>query len=176
MLGVAVSSVSKWIDEGKLTAGRTPGGHRRIEADDLLHFLRQQKLRIPGELDAPPQRILIVDDDESLRKWLSAEIKDRYPDVEVTQAHDGYSAGEIVGTVRPDIIVLDLYMPGIDGFEVCRRIKENPLTGQRAVIAMSGQATPEARSRILRMGASAFLEKPLDVASFFDEVKNILGR
>ena len=49
MLGVAVSSVSKWIDEGNLVAGRTPGGHRRIEPDDLVRFLRQQGLRTPPE-------------------------------------------------------------------------------------------------------------------------------
>ena len=50
MLGVAVSSVSKWIDGGKLVAGRTPGGHRRIEKDDFIRFLHQQQFRIPPEL------------------------------------------------------------------------------------------------------------------------------
>jgi excisionase family DNA binding protein len=91
MLGVAVSSVSKWIDEGVLVAGRTPGGHRRIEREDLVKFLHQQKLRIPKELRTSPTKILIVDDEKPLAEWLSEEIRGRYPEFEVVVAQYGFS-------------------------------------------------------------------------------------
>lgn len=176
MLGVAVSSVSKWIDGGNLVAGRTPGGHRRIEAEDLVRFLRQQKLRIPSELQVSPPNILIVDDEEAVTRWLAMEIGERFPDFEVKQAQDGFAAGEIVGALRPDVIILDLLMPGIDGFEVCRRIKSNPLTSQARVVAITGSHLAETRERILSMGADTCLVKPFDINEIMDEVAKAVHR
>lgn len=175
MLGVAVSSVSKWIDEGQLVAGRTPGGHRRIEKEDLIRFLRQQKLRIPPELNAPAPRVLIVDDDKPFTKWLTAEIHERLAECEVIQAHDGYSAGEMVGLAKPQAVILDLHIPGLDGFEVCRRIKANPLLKHIRVIAVTGDATPAVRSRIIEVGADACLSKPVDVPQLISELAKALS-
>lgn len=175
ILGVAVSSVSKWIDEGRLVAGRTPGGHRRIERDDLVRFLQKQKLRIPPELLTSPPRVLVVDDEPAFAKWLQEEIKDRYPDFEVILAHDGYSAGEIVGQAQPEIIVLDLHIPGMDGFEVCARIKSNPRTRNASVIAVTADSSAAARSRILGLGACACLEKPFPTSSLIGEIAKALN-
>jgi excisionase family DNA binding protein len=175
MLGVAVSSVSKWIDEGKLVAGRTPGGHRRIEKDDFIRFLHQQQFRIPPELQPETTKILIVDDEKAFAKWLAEEIGQRYPQSEVSVAFDGYSAGEIVGLVRPAVIILDLHMPGMDGFEVCRRIKSNPLISQTAVIAITGDPDPERIDRIIGLGACACLPKPLNVDALAAEIDKALG-
>lgn len=80
MLGVVVQSVSNWIDAGQLRAGRTPGGHRRIEAADLLEFLRQQGLAIPAELLPSPPKVLVVDDEETIVSWMAAEIRAERPD------------------------------------------------------------------------------------------------
>jgi excisionase family DNA binding protein len=176
MVGVAVSSVSKWIDEGKLAAGRTPGGHRRIERDDLVRFLRQQGLRIPAGLEPSRPKVLIVDDDKQVVQWLAEEIRERFPDCEVIMAFDGYSAGEIIGASKPEVIILDLRMPGIDGFEVCRRIKSNPLLRDARVIAVTADTSEEAGSRILRMGASACLTKPLDMEVLSGELSKYLVR
>jgi excisionase family DNA binding protein len=175
MLGVSVSSVAKWIDEGKLKAGRTPGGHRRIEAEDLVAFLRHQKLPVPDELRPEARRILIVDDEKSFAKWLAEEIRERYPEIEVIQAHDGFSAGEIIGLKRPAVVILDLHMPGMDGFEVCHRIKSNPLIQHTKVIAVSADTSPAARSRILKLGASACIEKPMTREVVLAEIAKSLG-
>lgn len=175
MLGVAVSSVSKWIDEGKLPAGRTPGGHRRIEEDDFIRFLHQQQFRIPPELQPSALKILIVDDETSFTKWLAEEIGERYPQSEVSVAHDGYSAGETVGLVKPAVIILDLHMPGLDGFEVCRRIKANPHTMQAAVIAVTADPDPQFKARIMKLGARACLTKPFDVDALVAEIDKALG-
>lgn len=175
MLGVAVSSVSKWIDEGKLAAGRTPGGHRRIEKDDFIRFLHQQNLRVPEELQALTPKILIVDDEKAFAKWLAEEIGERYPQSEVSVAFDGYSAGEIVGLVRPAIIILDLHMPDIDGFEVCRRIKSNPLISNAAVIAVTADPDPARAERIISIGACACLTKPLEIETLVAEIDKALS-
>jgi len=175
LLGVAVGSVSNWIDQGRLKAGRTPGGHRRIAADDLVEFLRHQKLPVPAELVAPP-KILVVDDEPSVTEWLAAEIRARRPDWEVVEAHDGFRAGELVGSLRPDVVILDLRMPGLDGFEVCRRIKAGPKTKDTAVIAITAYPSPEAEERILACGAQAYLTKPLDTEALMAELASAVRR
>ena len=175
LLGVAVSSVSKWIDEGRLTAGKTPGGHRRIEQEDLVAFLRQQKLRVTPELEGAIPKILIVDDDEGVIKFLTEELKERFPSLEILQASGGYAAGEIVGLSRPTVIILDLFMPEVDGFEVCRRIKSNPLLSKTAIIAMTGHYTQDVRSRILQAGASVCMEKPPNIALLTDEITKAMN-
>ena len=175
VLGVAVSSVSKWIDEGKLVAGRTPGGHRRIEREDFVRFLHQQKFRVPEELLAYSPKILIVDDEPPFAKWLAEELGERYPHSEVHVAFDGYSAGELVGLVKPAVILLDLHMPDMDGFEVCRRIKSNPLISQTEVIAVTADPDPERKQRIMSMGACACFTKPVDLDALSAEIDKAFG-
>jgi len=174
MLGVAVGSVSNWIDQGQLRAGRTPGGHRRIETEDLVTFLRKQELRIPPELLPEPPKVLVVDDDTSLTQWLAEEIRERYPDCEVLIAHDGFSAGKLVGVRKPQAVLLDLKMPGLDGYEVCRRIKSNDDTSGATVIAMTAFPSPEAEKQILECGACACLTKPLDLEALLQKLGEIL--
>ncbi len=160
MLGVALQSVSNWIDAGQLRAGRTPGGHRRIEPNDLMDFLRQQGLAIPPELLPSPLKVLVVDDEKDVASWVASEIKAERPDIEVLVAHDGFSAGEIVGFERPDVVVLDLRMPGMDGFEVCRRIKAREDTLKTVVLAMTAHPSPKVERQILECGAEVCLTKP----------------
>jgi excisionase family DNA binding protein len=161
MLGVALQSVSNWIDAGQLRAGRTPGGHRRVEPEDLLDFLRQQGLAIPAELLPSPPKILIVDDEEAVASWVAAEIRAERPDIKVLVAYDGFSAGETIGFERPDVVVLDLRMRGMDGFEVCRRIKAREDTRKTLVIAMTAHPSPKVERQIIECGAEVCLTKPL---------------
>ena len=74
---------------------------------------------------------------------------------------------------EPDLIVLDLLMTGMDGFEACKRIKENPSTFHIRVLAVSGYGTDENRERILEAGANGFMAKPVDNAAFLKEIKRL---
>ena len=174
MLGVAVSSVAKWIDSGKLVAGRTPGGHRRIEKDNLVRFLRQQKLRIPDELDHARPKVLVVDDDKAVANWLADEVRERFPDCEVLLAFDGYRAGEMIGLSKPEVIILDLHIPGLDGFEICRSVKSNPVLKSARVIAVTGDASEATSRRVLKLGADACLEKPINLDLLSGELSKSL--
>jgi two-component system OmpR family response regulator len=162
LLGVSDQTIANWIDQGKLPAGRTPGGHRRVEADDLVEFLKKQKLRVPEELARRNPMLLVVDDEPAVTGWLAQMIQANFPDCQVVVANDGYSAGEIVTAERPEVVILDLYMPGMDGFEVCRKIKSRDTTRETFVLAITARPSPQAEQAALEAGASAYLPKPID--------------
>ncbi len=176
LLGVAVGSVANWIDQDQLKAGKTPGGHRRVRVEDLLEFLRQQNLPIPAELLPKQPRVLIVDDEAAVTRWIMTELRAERPDWDVLEAHDGFAAGQIVAASPPDVVVLDLRMPGLDGFEVCRRIRSQAKTRHIGVIAMTAYHSPEAEQKILQCGARACLAKPLDAAALLGQIQAAMGR
>ncbi|MEI7837644.1 MAG: response regulator [Planctomycetota bacterium] len=170
MLGVDAGSIANWIDQGLLRAHRTPGGHRRVAADDLVVFLLEQKMPIPPEVQATPVRILIVDDEPGITKLVAKALAEAHPEYEVLEAHDGFRAGTIVATQKPDVVILDLRMPGMDGFEVCSLIKSQDATRHVEVLAMTAHPSPENEKKILDCGARICLAKPLDMGKLLQEV------
>lgn len=176
LLGVAAGSVAKWIDHGQLKAGRTPGGHRRVVAGDLIAFLRQQNLPIPAELERGTLKVLVVDDEQAVTRRLATEIGAEHPDYEVLAAHDGFSAGELVGSAKPDVVILNLQMAGMDACEVCRWIRSRDGSKDIVVIAMTATPSPEVEKRILECGASVCLAKPLDSRVLMRELEQAARR
>ena len=165
-------SVRNWIDQGKLSAYRTPGGHRRILREDLERFLREQD--IPLDVNSVP-RILIVDDEEAIVRLVERSVLEALPTAEVGNAGNGFDAGQKIHTFKPDLMVLDLKMPGLDGFQVCSGLKSNDRTRHIQVVAITGYHTQENVDRILACGASHCLKKPIDFDSFRDLLQTLLG-
>jgi excisionase family DNA binding protein len=164
LLQVNPSSVKKWVDDGLLLAFRTPGGHRRIRAADLVAFLVRHEMPIPVDLlDASKKRLLIVDDEVDQLKALSRSLKRFADKVEVVTTSNGIDALISVGSFHPHAVLLDVYMPGIDGLEVCRRLKKNPVTKDVQVYVVSGSFTSSLEQKALEAGAAKCLSKPLDV-------------
>jgi CheY-like chemotaxis protein len=171
MLHVDPGSVANWIDQSLLKAHRTPGGHRRVAVEDLVQFLREHKMPIPSELETTPVRILIVDDEPAITQLIARAIKAAMPELEVIEAHGGFRAGTIIATLKPDVVVLDLRMPGMDGYEVCRLIKSQEATKHAEVLAMTAYPSPESEKRILDRGARVCLSKPLNIERLLEEVR-----
>jgi excisionase family DNA binding protein len=174
LCNMGIRSFASWIDQGLLKAGKTPGGHRRIEVEDLVDFLRHQGLTVPPPLIESAPKVLVVDDEEGVSLWIKEAIKEVHPDYEVQQAHDGFSAGDLVGSWHPNVVILDLRMPGMDGFDVCRRIKSKAGTVNIVVIAMTAYYSPEAEREILECGARICLTKPLEAAALVNELESAL--
>ena len=170
LLQVNPRSVINWIEQDLLTSYRTPGGHRRIRQQDLLAFLRKHQIPVPSALTEEKFKVLIVEDEDAIVKVLKSFF-DRQDIYDVTDASDGISALIDIGRWHPDLLILDILIPGVDGLEVCRRIKEDP-QNKTAIIAMSGQ--PEVESRILKAGADCFLAKPMDLDRLLEESKRLL--
>jgi excisionase family DNA binding protein len=172
---VSPLSIINWVNAGRLPAFRTPGGHRRIRREDLLSFMRDNELPIPPEMQTGSgrRRVLIVDDEQSIRELLSEHLMQRNTPYEVSTASDGFEAGRLVATFRPDVVLLDLRMPGVDGFQICRTIKADPESAKTTVIAMTGYYSPETEARVLECGAIRCFAKPLEpstLSAFIDSV------
>jgi excisionase family DNA binding protein len=161
MLMVSPITVRQWAARGILKAELTLGGHRRFLRQDIESIARERGVTLPGADRDDRLRVLIVDDDEALVKLLT-EILDREQSVTTESAFDGFDAGKKVEQFEPDVLLLDLLMPGLDGFEVCRRLKADPASRDIRIIVMTGDASPANIRKALAAGAELCLEKPLD--------------
>ncbi len=117
-------------------------------------------------------RILVVDDILPNVKLLEAKLSNEYFDV--ITAHDGYQALELIHRDGPDLVLLDVMMPGIDGFEVCRRIKADPAVAHIPVVMVTALGDAADRVQGLEAGADDFLTKPVDDIALFARVRSLL--
>jgi two-component system, OmpR family, response regulator len=172
---VTIPTVKRWIREGHLTAFQTAGGHFRVTEDEFRRFQAAHRMpvqRADGEAEAQP-KILIVDDDAALLDtlWEALTWDGRYK-VEVAQ--DGYEGLIKVGSFAPNLLVLDIRMPGLNGFQVCRRVKADPATRETRILAMTGHGGSLTREQILEAGADGFLDKPIRLDDLQAEVARLL--
>jgi len=93
----------------------------------------------------------------------------------VETAHDGYEGLMKVGTFRPHLLILDIFMPGLDGFHVCRAVKEDPATQPTKILAITGHLAGDVRAQSFAAGADAFLEKPLQWSTLKIEVDRLVS-
>ena len=170
--GVTPASVKKWIGQEKLRALRTPGRHYRISVEEFERF--RAAYRFPAEPERAP-RILIVDDSPIVVDFVMDLLRDLMPGSELEGASNGYEGLLKVGTFHPDLLILDLRMPGLDGFEVCRRIKANPATRTTRILMITAFAEDETEAEARRAGADGFLRKPPQLDELKAQVERLLG-
>jgi excisionase family DNA binding protein len=171
LLMVNPVTVRQWASRGLLRSMATPGGHRRFLLSDVEEFARSRGSAPRRNAEGRPERVLIVDDDRQISGLVADLIRARAPEVDLEVANDGFEAGAKVESFRPHALVLDLMMPGMDGFEVCRRLRARQTLDHIRIVAMTGAHTDENVSRILEAGANACLGKPFDS----DELLAALG-
>jgi two-component system, cell cycle response regulator len=116
-------------------------------------------------------RILVVDDIEANVRLLEAKLSAEY--YQVLTATDGISGLAVAASELPDIILLDVMMPGMDGFQVCRRLKEDPLTRHIPVVLVTALDGRSDRIQGLEAGADEFLTKPIDDVILFARVRSL---
>jgi len=163
LLLVAPVTVRQWAQKGWLKADHTAGGHRRFHQSDVEQFAKERGMTLHFRHDGG-LRILIVDDDRQLVLYLTEMLDGEEGVTRVDSAYDGFEAGLKVRAFTPDIILLDLMMPGLYGFSVCRMMKTDPATRGIRIVAMSGYCTEDNKRRILEAGAEICLTKPFEKA------------
>jgi len=171
---VSYNTIKNWIKRGLLDAYRTAGGHLRIKSADLEVFCREHS--IPMDREALPQsrKVLVIDDEESIRVALQEALL-QYPEkFDVYAAADGFEAGSLMESVRPDLVILDLVMPGMDGFKVCQNIRRSPSLKHVKIVVLTGFPSDRNIERAKELGADLCLAKPIDRAALFDTIKSLM--
>lgn len=118
------------------------------------------------------KKILIVEDEESLLKLESILLSTR--GYHVSGVKDGLAALVEIEKSRPDLVLLDIMMPGIDGFEVCRRIKENPDTAAIPVVMLTAKKSTADQNRGAEVGADAYVTKPFKSGRIIEVIEGLL--
>ena len=160
---VTPTTVIRWIEDGLIPAFKTVGGHRRVRREDLERVCQERGIPFTVPTGDEVGRLLVIDDEPVVLDLVRDVLKDLSHQFDVEVARDAFDAGRLVATFRPQLIFLDLMMPGVDGFEVCARLKRDASTMHTEIIAITGYYTEANMERILAAGASACLKKPLDV-------------
>jgi excisionase family DNA binding protein len=175
MLQYPISRVTlwRWVKSGKLKAYPTPGGHYKIRRNDLETFIRGNMRHLRVSDAFPKKKIMIVDDDPEMRKLLT-KILSR-DDYLTETASNGIDAGIKIMQFKPDLIILDLYMPQMDGFDICTRLKKESNHSHIKILILTGYDPEKNRDRIMKAGADAFLAKPVKNKVLLQHVEYLLS-
>ena len=169
LLGVAQSTVRAWSDAGRLPVFYTPGGHRRFKREDLESFLARNGA---GSRPRNAATVLVVDDDPRLRELIRVNLEyDGMIVRDAGTAEEGLAALSAEGK-PPDLVLLDVMMPGIDGWEMLRLVREQYGLESLPIIIYSGKTDVGARAEA--SGAAAFVGKTLDPLALVEQAKALL--
>jgi DNA-binding response OmpR family regulator len=147
----------------------TPGGHRRYRRSDLEMFLERSG---PAGARKGGPLILLVDDDERVRELVRVNLEFAgYTVREAASAEEGLAA---IDDAKPDLVLLDVMMPQVDGWEMLRRIQERHGAGAIPVVMFSGKVDELSGSEAAERGAQAFVGKPFDIDELIEQTKQIV--
>jgi len=173
---VSQKTIINWIEAGHIEAYMTVGGHRRIKKPDLENFMRKQGIPIPEqEIVSERKRILIVDDDPIIVETIVQALEEEAYDYEIISAADGFEAGLQVQHFKPHLLILDIMMPDIKGYDVCKKIKTNEETKDTKIIVLSAYLDDEKFKQMKEYGADLCFSKPLPLPQLKEEVAKSLG-
>ena len=180
--GVVNQTAINWIRNGYLTAFSTPGGQYRVYLEDLIEFMNKRNMKIPAELlesqstlNKKSVSILVVDDDKGLNQVVTKYLEKELSDVKLFQAFDGFEAGAIIADKKPNIILLDLDLPGVKGEDLCVKINNSEEFGKPIVCVMTALKDSGIEERLKGLGAIHFFVKPLNLVEIADSVKQIIS-
>lgn len=170
---VSQQTIIRCFDNGSLKGFRVPGSRfRRIPRDQLYNFMKENGIPTDA-LESGKRKVLIVDDDEELVELMSdAFLRDNRFDIKT--ANNGFDAGMQVREFRPDIVVLDVMLPDINGKEVCQRVRSDPSMSAVKIICISGMVEQDKINDLRAAGADDFMNKPFSVDKLIERCCGML--
>ncbi len=166
---VSQQTIIRCFDNGQLKGFRVPGSRfRRIPREALYKFMKDNGIPTDA-LESGKRKVLLVDDDPDLVDLINKSLEDdgRF---EVRIAGNGFDAGMMVKEYRPDIIVLDVMLPDINGKEVCHRVRADNTLEDVRIICISGMIEEDKIQELKLSGADDFLHKPFMVEELIDRM------
>ena len=183
LCGVVNQTAINWIKNNHLKAFKTPGGQFRVYPKDLVEFMLSRNIQIPAALhslcpDSPlfPNTLLIVDDDRGFNSVVAKFIEKKVNALSIFQAFDGFEAGSLMAEKQPELVILDLDIPGIDGLDLCRRIQDSDRFGKPRIIVITALENDEVEEKVKNLGVHSFLKKPIDLVKLAEIVQEIFKK
>ena len=172
---VRPTTVIKWANRNLIKTYTTPGGHRRIRQADLLDFLKQYNIPVPSEISAPGPRVMIVEDEKPVGMLLCKAFHALPHGIDVEWIKDGVEALLSVGSRTPDLMVLDVVMPVMDGAHVLAKLRSDSRTEDIKVIGMTGERLSSERLAFMRENTDAFFFKPFVVKELICKAMSLMN-
>ncbi len=170
---VSQQTIIRCFDNGTLKGFRVPGSRfRRIPRELLFSFMKDNGIPTDA-LESGKRKVLIVDDDEELVE-LMVDVFARDGRFEIKSANNGFDAGMQVREFRPDLVVLDVMLPDINGKEVCQRVRSDDTLESVKIICISGMIEQDKVADIRAAGADDFMQKPFSVDKLLDRCCDML--
>jgi len=170
---VSQQTIIRCFDNGQLKGFRVPGSRfRRIPREALYRFMKDNGIPTDA-LESGKRKVLLVDDDAELVELMSKVLEEdgRF---EVRIASNGFDAGMMVKEYRPDLIVLDVMLPDINGKEVCHRVRADATLEDVRILCISGMIEEDRIQELKLSGADDFLSKPFDIEELIDRMCGLL--
>jgi excisionase family DNA binding protein len=170
---VSQQTIIRCFDSGQLKGFRVPGSRfRRIPRGELFNFMKDNGIPTDA-LESGRRKLLVVDDDEELVE-LVRDMFERDGRFEVRTANNGFDAGMLVKEYHPDLIVLDVMLPDINGKEVCQRVRGDKTMDDVKIICISGLVEDDKVKDLRAAGADDFMRKPFEIENLMDRVCGLL--
>lgn len=170
---VSQQTIIRCFDNGTLKGFRVPGSRfRRIPRDQLFAFMKDNGIPTDA-LENGKKKLLIVDDEQDLVD-LMADAFERDGRFDIRTANNGFDAGMQVKEFRPDIVVLDVMLPDINGKEVCQRVRSDSTLDAVKIICISGMIEQDKVGDLRAAGADDFVQKPFTVDRLIERVCDLL--
>jgi two-component system, OmpR family, response regulator RpaA len=170
---VSQQTIIRCFDSGQLKGFRVPGSRfRRIPREQLFAFMRDNGIPTDA-LESGKRKVLIVDDDEELVELIE-DVLVRDGRFEVKSVNNGFDAGMMVKDYRPDIIVLDVMLPDINGKEVCQRVRSDKSMDDVRIVCISGMVEEDKVGELKAAGADDFMHKPFEVEKLIERMCQLL--
>ncbi|HIA18389.1 MAG: response regulator [Pirellulaceae bacterium] len=170
---VSQQTIIRCFDNGSLKGFRVPGSRfRRIPREQLFSFMKDNGIPTDA-LESGKRKILVVDDDEELVELL-VDVFERDGRFETRTANNGFGAGMLVKEFRPDLVVLDVMLPDINGKEVCQRVRSDKSLESVKIICISGMVEQDKIADLRAVGADDFMHKPFTVDKLLERACELL--
>jgi len=170
---VSQQTIIRCFDNGTLKGFRVPGSRfRRIPRDQLYQFMKDNGIPTDA-LESGKRKVLIVDDDQELVELL-VDVFDKDGRFDIRTANNGFDAGMFVKEFRPDLVVLDIMLPDINGKEVCQRVRSDSSLESVKIICISGMVEMDKISDLREAGADDFIQKPFTTDKLLDRACDLL--
>jgi len=170
---VSQQTIIRCFDNGQLKGFRVPGSRfRRIPREALYKFMKDNGIPTDA-LESGKRKVLLVDDDGELVE-LMTKVLEEDGRFEVRIASNGFDAGMMVKEYRPDLIVLDVMLPDINGKEVCHRVRADPSLEDVRILCISGMVEEDKIQELRLSGADDFLHKPFEIDYLIERMCSLL--